>query len=76
MIKNRSLILTRIGFAAQASLILYSDLVLHGRSGFGSRQGQEISFPLHSVQAGSELHQASYPMLTGGYFLGDKAART
>jgi hypothetical protein len=31
---------------------------------------------LHSLQTGSGTHPASYPMGTGVFFLGDKAAET
>jgi hypothetical protein len=40
-------------------------------SKFESRQGQEF-FLLHVVQTGSGAHPASYPMGTGGCFLGVK----
>jgi hypothetical protein len=43
-----------------------------GWSGFDLRQGQRI-FPLASVQTGSEAHQASCTMGTGGPFRGGKA---
>jgi hypothetical protein len=42
-------------------------------SEFESRYGQEFS-PLHIFQTGSAAHPASYPVDTGGFFPGDKAA--
>jgi hypothetical protein len=46
-----------------------------GRPGFDSRQGQEFYF-LQSVQIGSGVHPASYPIDAGGSFPGGKAAET
>jgi hypothetical protein len=43
-------------------------------SEFESRWGQEFSL-LQIVQNGSEVHPTSYPMGTGGSFLGGKVAR-
>jgi hypothetical protein len=40
-----------------------------GLDGIDSRQGQDFSL-LHVVQTGSGAHPASYPMGTGGSFLG------
>jgi hypothetical protein len=44
-------------------------------SEFESRWKQDLSF-LHVVQTGSGAHPASYPMGTGGFFPGGKAAGT
>jgi hypothetical protein len=44
-------------------------------SEFESRWGQEFSL-LYVVQTGSGVHSASYPVDTGGYFRGGKAAGT
>jgi len=42
----------------------------------GGRGGNNGIFPLsHCIQSGSEAHQASYPMNTGGFYPGGKAAR-
>jgi hypothetical protein len=42
-----------------------------GRPGFDSRQSQDFYFS-HSVQTGSVAYRVSYPMDTGGLFLGSK----
>jgi hypothetical protein len=42
-------------------------------SEFESRQGQEFSFP-HVVQTGFKAHPISYPLGTGNFSVGDKAA--
>jgi hypothetical protein len=44
-------------------------------SDFESRWGQEFSL-LYVVQTGSESHQSSYPVGTGGPFPGGKAVGT
>jgi hypothetical protein len=50
----------------------YSDGLRDGRPRFVSRQEQDFS--VHSVQASSGAHSASYSVCTGGFFLGGKAA--
>jgi hypothetical protein len=52
----------------------YNDGLRAGRSGFDSHHGQDLFSLLHSVQTGSDVHPASYPMGAGGSFPGDKAA--
>jgi hypothetical protein len=51
----------------------YSNGLLTGRSGFDSRQRQDVSI-LHSVQMGSGVHSDFYPMCNNDYFPGGKAA--
>jgi hypothetical protein len=54
-------------------LNLYSEGLRTGWQAFYSRQGQDFSL-LRSLQTGSEAHPASYPVGTGGSFLGGKTA--
>jgi hypothetical protein len=52
----------------------YSDGLHAGRLGFDSRQRKRDFSLLHSVQAGSRAHRASYSVGTGGYFPEGKEA--
>jgi hypothetical protein len=51
----------------------YSDRLWARRPRFDSRQGEDFSL-LHSVRIGIEVNSASYPMSTGGSFIGSKEA--
>jgi hypothetical protein len=47
----------------------------YGMDGCGSIPGRDKGFSLlHSVQTGYEVHSASYPMGTDGYFSGGTVA--
>jgi hypothetical protein len=54
-------------------VLLYFENVYRSVSEFEFRQGQEFSL-LYVVQTGSGVHPTSYPMGTGGFLPGGKAA--